>query len=115
MSLANTCWCFLCLANMMFLESLLNLNRLWKFFLLVIMASPIGKLAGTLTIKMAVFRESIDNTVDTRLALLAHSNVPFKNWDDTFDTTSFLINRHPSIETRSKTPSGFFVQQETKL
>jgi hypothetical protein len=35
--------------------------------------------------------------VDTGLALLAHSHVPLKFWDDAFDTACYLINRLPSI------------------
>jgi hypothetical protein len=34
--------------------------------------------------------------MDTRLALLAHSNVPFKHWDDTFEI-AFLINHLSTI------------------
>jgi len=41
--------------------------------------------------------------VDTGLTLLAHSNVPFKYWDDAFDTACYVINRLPSL-TRPKSP-----------
>jgi len=41
--------------------------------------------------------------VDIGLTLLAHSNVPFKYWDDAFDTACYLINRLPSL-TRPKSP-----------
>jgi hypothetical protein len=41
--------------------------------------------------------------VDTGLALLVHSGVPFKHWDDAFDTVCFLINRLPTV-TRPKSP-----------
>jgi hypothetical protein len=39
--------------------------------------------------------------VDTGLTLLSHSGVPFKYWDDAFDTACFLINRLPTA-TRSQ-------------
>jgi hypothetical protein len=42
--------------------------------------------------------------VDTGLALLSHSKVPFKFWDDAFDTATFLINRLPSSVNRQKSP-----------
>jgi hypothetical protein len=38
----------------------------------------------------------IRHIVDTSLALLAHSHVPFKFWDNAFDTACYLINRLPS-------------------
>jgi hypothetical protein len=42
--------------------------------------------------------------VDIGLALLAHSHVPFKFWDDAFDTATFLINRLPSSVNKLKSP-----------
>jgi hypothetical protein len=42
--------------------------------------------------------------VDTGLSLLSHSHVPFKFWDDTFDTATFLINRLPSSINKDKSP-----------
>jgi capsular polysaccharide biosynthesis protein len=35
--------------------------------------------------------------MDIGLALLAHSNVPFKHWDDKFETACFLINHLPTL------------------
>jgi hypothetical protein len=42
--------------------------------------------------------------VDTGLALLAHSHVPLKYWDDAFDTACYLINRLPPSVNRVKSP-----------
>jgi len=42
--------------------------------------------------------------VDTGLALLAHSHVPFVHWDSAFETAYFLINRLPSSVNRNSSP-----------
>ena len=42
--------------------------------------------------------------VDIGLSLLSHSKVPFKFWDATFDTATYLINRSPSPATQNKSP-----------
>jgi hypothetical protein len=46
----------------------------------------------------------IRHIVDTGLALLSHSHVPFTHWDDAFDTACYLINRLPATATRPQTP-----------
>jgi len=46
----------------------------------------------------------IRHILDTDLALLAHSHVPFKFWDDAFDTACYLINRLPSAVTSVSSP-----------
>jgi hypothetical protein len=42
--------------------------------------------------------------VDTGLAILSHSKVPFQFWDEAFDTATFLINRLPSSINKQKSP-----------
>jgi hypothetical protein len=49
--------------------------------------------------------------VDTDLALLSHSHVPFQFWDDAFDTASYLINRLPSSINPSKSPFEILFQK----
>jgi hypothetical protein len=44
------------------------------------------------------------HVVDTGLALFSHAHVPFRYWDDAFDTACYLINRHPTTANRHKTP-----------
>jgi hypothetical protein len=46
----------------------------------------------------------IRHIVDTGLALLAHSHVPFKFWDDAFDTAYYLINCLPSAVNSVSSP-----------
>jgi len=42
--------------------------------------------------------------VETGLSLLASASMPLKNWDESFFTASFLINRLPSLATHHKSP-----------
>ena len=42
--------------------------------------------------------------VETGLALLDHSHLPFQMWDHAFITTTYLINRLPSVSLENKTP-----------
>lgn len=42
--------------------------------------------------------------VEIRLALLAHSAVPFSFWDMAFDTTNFLMNHMPTLVLNNVSP-----------
>lgn len=42
--------------------------------------------------------------VETALTLLNHAHVPLKHWDDAFITSTYLINRMPSVVLNNKTP-----------
>ena len=51
----------------------------------------------------------IRHIVDIGITLLGHSNVPFKYWNFTFETSVFLINRMPTQSLSNKIPFQILV------
>lgn len=49
--------------------------------------------------------------VETGLALLAHSKLPFKYWDHSFVTAAYLINRLPSASLQNKSPYSILMNK----